>query len=417
MRWPSERLSTASQKGFGMYEQAVKLAAQGVDLIHLEVGRPFADTPQHIKDATSKALDDGIVHYGDFRGALHFRKALVDKLRDFNRIRADVDEVLITNGLTHASFAAIFAAIDPGDEVILLEPYYPQHVGKIEMAGGKVVLAPLDIANGFSIRRDLIEARITPATRMIVLINPANPTGRLYGKDELQIIADLAIEYDLLVLSDEVYEYITYDDARHISIATLPGMRERTITCFAFTKAYSMDGWRLGYLTADSALIPAILTVTMNDVTHVNVFVQEGGYAAVTGSQKCLQDMLAEDKCKRDIVVEALNRMKNISCHLPQGTIYAFPNIQATGKLSAALALEILHETHVVVEAGSFYGNAGEGYLRVCFGSESEARIREAMTRLTVFFSRYSSVSQAIKGRLFHARKSIFEPVCRHRYS
>ncbi|PCI54342.1 MAG: aspartate aminotransferase [Alphaproteobacteria bacterium] len=387
MKWPSKRFATASQKGFGMYEQALKLEEQNIDLIHLEFGRPFSDTPLHIKEAAKKALDDGIVHYGDFRGSLHFREALVDKLKNFNNITAGVDEVLVTNGLTHASFSAIFAAIDPGDEVILLEPYYPQHSGKIEMAGGCVVMAPLDVENNFSIRRDLIEEKITPKTRMIVLINPANPTGRIYSKAELQIIADLAIEYDLLVLSDEVYEYITYDDGRHISIATLPGMRERTITCFAFTKAYSMDGWRIGYLTADRSLIPAIMAVIMNDVTHVNVFVQEGAHAAVTGSQECLREMLAVDKRKRDTVVEALNGMKGVTCHMPESTIYAFPNITATGKQSTDLALEILHKAHVVVESGNFYGDLGEGYLRVCFGSESEERIREAMMRLTKFFN------------------------------
>lgn len=386
MKWPAQRFSTASEKSFGMYGQAAELDGEGVDLIHLELGRPHADTPQHIKDATKKALDDGIVHYGDFRGSAHLREALSKKLKDFNGITATPDEILVTNGLTHASFASIFAAVDPGDEVILLGPYYPQHIGKVEMAGGRVVPAMLDVEDNFSIKRDLIERCITPATRMIILINPANPTGRMYSAEELQIIADLAIQYDLLVLSDEVYEMVTYGEVPHISIASLAGMRERTITCFAFTKAYSMDGWRVGYLTADRSLIPAITTVTTSDVTHVNVFVQEGAYAAVTGSQQSMHDLVAEDKHKRNIVVDALNSMKGVTCHMPQGTIYAFPNIKATGWKSQDLAVEILNKAHVAVEAGSFYGPAGEGHLRVCFGSESESRIVDAMERLTVFF-------------------------------
>lgn len=387
MKWPAQRLSSGSKKSFGMYDEASKLDAQGVDLIHLEFGRPHADTPDHIKQATKQALDAGIVHYGDFRGTLSFRQALVKKLRDFNKLDYGVDEVLVTNGLTHASFAAFMAAIDPGDEVILLDPYYPQHIGKTELAGGKVVIAGLDKANNFAISKEKIAEKITDRTRMIVLINPANPTGRVYTREELQNVADLAIEHDLLVLSDEVYEYITYDQAQHISIASLPGMRERTITCFAFTKAYSMDGWRVGYVTADAKLMPAILTIAMTDVTHVNVFVQEGARAAVEGPQDAMHAMVEADRRKRDIVVQALNQMPGVTCSAPEATIYAFPDITGTGRSSQDIAMAILQEAHVVVEAGSFYGPAGEGHLRVCFGSESEARVTEAMERLSRFFN------------------------------
>ena len=371
MKWPARRLAAGSKKSFGMYDAACKLDAEGVDLIHLEFGRPHADTPDHIKEATKAALDAGIVHYGDFRGTLSFRKSLVRKLRDFNGLDYGVDEVLVTNGLTHASFAAFMAAIDPGDEVILLDPFYPQHVGKTELAGGKVVIAELDKANGFAISRENIAAKITDRTRMIVLVNPANPTGRVYTREELQHVADLSIEHDLLVLSDEVYEYITYGGARHVSIASLPGMRERTISCYAFTKAYSMDGWRIGYLAADSRLMPAILRVAMTDVTHVNVFVQEGARAAVDGPQDGMQAIVEADRRKRDIVVQALNQMPGVSCVEPEGTIYAFPDITGTGFNSQDLAMRILKEAHVVVESGAFYGPGGEGHLRVCFGSES----------------------------------------------
>lgn len=388
MKWPAQRLKDSSRKSFGMYEQALALEAEGLDLIHLEFGRPHADTPAHIKEATKAALDAGVVHYGDFRGTQSFREALAGKLRDFNRLDYGIDEILVTNGLTHASFAAFMAALDPGDEVILLDPYYPQHVGKIELAGGRAVAAPLDTADNFAISKDAIAAKITPRTRMIVLVNPANPTGRVYTREELQHIADLAIAHDLLVLSDEVYEYITYDKAEHVSIASLPGMRERTITCFAFTKAYSMDGWRVGYLAADAKLIPAILRIVMTDVTHVNVFVQEGALAAVAGPQEPMQAMVDADRRKRDIVVRALNQMPGVTCRSPEGSIYAFPDIRGTGRSSADLATAILTEAHVVTEAGSFYGPGGEGHLRICFGSESEARVTEAMERLGRFFNR-----------------------------
>lgn len=387
MKWPAQRLATGSKKSFGMYDEASKLDAAGVDLIHLEFGRPHADTPAHIKEATKAALDAGIVHYGDFRGTLSFREALVRKLHSFNGLDYGIDEVLVTNGLTHASFAAFMAAIDPGDEVILLDPFYPQHVGKTELAGGRVVIAELDRANGFAISKEKIAAKITDRTRMIVLVNPANPTGRVYTREELQHVADLAVEHDLLVLSDEVYEYITYGGARHVSIASLPGMRERTISCYAFTKAYSMDGWRIGYLAADARLMPAILRIAMTDVTHVNVFAQEGARAAVDGPQEPMQAMVEADRRKRDIVVQALNQMPGVTCTEPEGTIYAFPDIRATGLTSQDLAMRILREAHVVVESGAFYGPGGEGHLRVCFGSESEARVSEAMDRLARFFN------------------------------
>jgi len=260
MKWPAKRISQSSPKSFGMYEEAAKLMAQGLDVIHLEVGRPSFDTPQHIKDAAKKSLDDGNVH------------------------------VLVTNGLTHAAYAVFTAAVDEGDEVILLEPYYPQHINKIELAGGKVVTAPLDRTNGYTIDGDAIESRITDKTLMIAMVNPANPTGRVFSREELQIVADIAIKHDLLVLSDEVYDQIVYDDNQHISIASLPGMWERTFSCYAYTKAYAMDGWRLGYVACHEKFMPALMMITVNDVAHVNVFIQEGAYAAAS---RCWPKMTA----------------------------------------------------------------------------------------------------------------------------
>jgi aspartate aminotransferase len=384
----AQRISGTSKKSFGMYEKAATLAASGKDLIHLELGRPYADTPDHIKEATISALLAGQVHYSDMRGIEKLRQALMEKLNTKNRLGVSVNDILVTNGLTHASFAAFMALLDPGDEVILLEPYYPQHVGKIELTGAKVVLAPLDAENNFALRADLIEPKITSRTRMIVMVNPVNPTGRVYTLSELQDLADLAIRHDLIVVSDEVYEEIVYDGLAHTSIASLPGMRERTVSMFAFTKSFAMDGWRLGYLAAPDWLMPALLKITANDVTHVNTFIQEGGFAAVTGPSSVLTELVEDDKRKRDLVVQRLNQMPGVHCALPEGTIYAFPNVKDVGISSQQLAERILEETHVVVEAGSFYGVGGEGHLRVCFGSESVERIEEGMDRLSRFFNR-----------------------------
>lgn len=383
----ARRISETSKKSFGMYARAAMMGAAGADLIHLELGKPVHDTPQHIKDATIAALREGKVHYGDLQGEPCFREALAEKLRSFNRIDASADEVLVTNGLTQASFAAFMALIDPGDEVILLEPYYPQHVGKIELAGGRCVSVPLDAANDFGIRGDWIEAAVTPHTKMIVLVNPCNPTGRVYRREELEALARVAVAHDLFVVSDEVYEYIAFDRQEHVSIGSLPGMRERTISMFAFTKAYAMDGWRLGYIAADASLIPALMKITANEVTHVNTFIQYGGLAAVREGDAALAEMVADDRVKRDTVVQALNQMPGVRCALPQGTIYAFPDIRGTGRTSQALADALLEQARVVVEAGSFYGATGEGHLRVCFGSVTNQEIDEAMDRLSRFFN------------------------------
>jgi aspartate aminotransferase len=381
---PARRITETSPKNFGMFAKAVQMKG---DLIHLELGMPAEDTPQHIKDATIAALQAGHVHYSDLQGIPELRDAIAEKLRRQNAMDITADEVIVTNGLTQASFAAFMAFLDAGDEALLLAPYYPQHIGKAELAGAKVTIAPLDAANGFAINRTLLEPHITAATKVIALINPCNPTGRVYTRAELQIIADLAQEYDLLVLSDEVYEEITYDNAAHISIASLPGMKERTISMFAFTKAYAMDGWRLGYIAADQSLIGPMMKITTNEVTHVNTFVQHGALAALTGDPAILQGMVDRDRERRDLVVSRLNQMPGVTCAPVEGTIYAFPDITATGLTAQDCADMLLAATGVVVEAGSFYGDAGEGHLRVCFGCADMDVLREAMDRMQRFFN------------------------------
>ncbi len=383
----AKRITHTSKKSYGMVAKAAALPTEGRDIIHLELGQPIHDTPPHIKDAAIQALRDGQVHYSDLQGILPLREAMADKVRTYNGVDVSASEIIVTNGLTQASFAAFMALLDHDQECILLEPYYPQHVGKIEMAGGKPVMAPLDRENGFAIRRDLIEKHITPKTRMIAIVNPCNPTGRVYTHAELQVVADLAIEHDLWVIADEVYEQILFDNARHISIASLPGMKERTVTMFAFTKAYAMDGWRLGYIAADQSLIAALMKITTTEVTHVNTFIQYGAIAALKGPASALQDMVDDDCRKRDMVVSRLNQMPGVKCARPEGTIYAFPDISGTGLSAQAAADAILDKADVVVEAGSFYGPAGEHHLRVCFGSQSHERLEEAMDRLGRFFN------------------------------
>ena len=257
------------------------------------------------------------------------------------------------------------------------------------------VIVPFDRDNGFVIRADWIERKITARTRMIVLVNPCNPTGRVYQRSELEAVAELAIRHDLLVVTDEVYEHVLYA-GRHISIASVPGMADRTLSLFAFTKAYAMDGWRLGYIAANPAMIPAMLKISMNDVTHVNAFIQYGALAAVSMAQDARDAMVADDQLKRDVVVRRLNQMPGVTCTSPQATIYAFANIEGTGLDSTTIANDLLEKAHVVVEDGAFYGTGGQGHIRICFGSESMPRIEQAMDRLSTYFN---ALPNQVEGR------------------
>ena len=387
MRELARRVTGTSKKDYGMFAKAAGIGDPARDLIHLELGRPYQTTPGHIVEATVAALRAGEVHYSDLPGLPVFRAAIAQKLNSYNGMNVGPQDVIVTNGLTQASYAAFMALIDEGDEVILLEPFYPQHLGKIEMAGARPVTVKLDASNGYSIDAESIEAKITSRTKAIVIVNPANPTGRVYSREELQALADLAIKHDLFVIADEVYDHIVFDDARHVSIGSLPGMAERTVSMYAFTKAYAMDGWRLGYLTAAPALLAAIAKIVATEVTHVNTFIQHGGTAALQGPGHVLEELVLEDRHKRNLVVERLNQMPGVTCALPQGTIYAFPDISATGLTSQVAAERLLDEADVVVESGAFYGSAGEGRLRVCFGSESNERLTLAMDRMQTFFN------------------------------
>ncbi|QUJ78203.1 aminotransferase class I/II-fold pyridoxal phosphate-dependent enzyme [Sulfitobacter albidus] len=376
---PARRITDSAPKDFGMFARA--LGREG--LIHLELGMPAEDTPQHIKDATVAALQAGDVHYSDLAGNADLRAALATRMP----MPMHADEIIVTNGLTHASFAAFMAFVDAGDEVILLAPYYPQHIGKVELAGGRVVIAPLDAANGFALNADLIAPHLTDRTKAIALVNPCNPTGRVYTRAELQDLADLAIAHDLMIFSDEVYADITYDGATHIPIASLPGMKNRTITMGAFTKAFAMDGWRLGWIAADASLIPALAKITTSEVTHVNTFIQHGALAALQGPADVLAGMVARDAARRDLVVGRLNQMPGLHCAPVEGAIYAFPDISATGLSAQDCAIRLMDEAGVVVEAGSFYGAPGEGHLRVCFGAADMETLSDAMDRMQRFFN------------------------------
>jgi len=356
---------------------------EGEDVIRFDVGRPSFDTPKPIKEATKKALDEGYVHYDDYRGFLELRRAIAKKLRIDNGIDADPDkEIITTTGSTHASFAAIMANIDEGEEVICFEPGYFPHINKVKFAGGRVRLVTLKESNSYQLEgRDLEEA-VTPRTKMIILVNPHNPTGRVYSKQELSTLAEVAIRHDLLVLSDEAYEYIVYDGRRQISIASLQGMKDRTISVFAFTKTFAMDGWRMGYATANQEIIERMLQVTKVSTSHATVFTQKGAVIALEEGRKWIDDMLKEDLRRRDLTVRRLREIEGISCPVPEGAIYAFPNVKAYDHSSARLSEYLLDKVKVATGPGVEFGHSGEGHLRICYGAANYEQCVEGFDRL-----------------------------------
>lgn len=382
-RWIADRMITQQSKGFGMFEEASRFQASGVDVIRLELGTSSIDTPAHIKQGAKDALDAGLVHYGNLQGVPELREALARKVKNLNGIDASPDEILVTNGLTQASFATFMATLNPGDEVIHLQPGYPQHPPKINLVGGKVVTVPL--TSDFRPDPERVEAAITPRTKILLLVDPVNPVGSVYTRDELAALADIAIRHDLLVVTDEVYEFIVYDGRKHTSIASLPGMWERTVSMFGFSKAYAMEGWRLGYVVAPKPLLQQIMRVTMNESTHPCLFAQYGALAGSLDPLASVQEMVADYQRLRDIVHSRLNAMPGVTCHLPEGTIYAFPCIKEVGLSSAEFCHRLLTEKHVAVESGAFYGPTGEGYLRICFAAEPPERVLLAMDRMEEF--------------------------------
>jgi len=382
MRKVAKRIPHKISKVFTIFETANNMERAGADIIHLELGRPSFDTPSHIKEATKVAIDQGYVHYDEFLGLLEFREVLAEKLKRDNRISVDPNcEILVTAGITQGAFAAIMALIDEGDEVLVFHPGYTPHEAKVRFAGGIPVPVVLKERDCYTLDPSAIEKRITSKTRMIIFVNPSNPLGRVFSEKEVSALADIAIKHDLLVLTDEVYEYILYDNHKHHSIAALPEMKDRTISLFAFTKAYAMDGWRLGYVAASKELMEHVQKVTMLSTTHTNVFIQKGAIEAVRGSQECVKEMVKEDKRRRDLAVKKLNKIEGIRCARPEGAIYAFPNVSEIDFSSERIAEYLLTEAHVASVPGTAYGE-GEGHLRICFGAVTYKRLESALDRI-----------------------------------
>ncbi|MGF6952416.1 aminotransferase [Neobacillus sp. B4I6] len=365
-----------------IFEEAAAMEKSGINITHMEIGRPDFDTPQHIKDAANTALQQGNVHYTSNSGTLEFREAIAEKLKRENGIIVDPQkEVVVTVGCKEAIFNLIFAFINPGDEVLIPDPAWLEYQYIVELAGGIAVSVPLLEENEFLLNPNDVRDRVTDKTKMILINSPHNPTGAVLPESYLKELADIAIKNDLLVVSDEIYEKLIYDGEKHISMATLPGMFERTITINGFAKAYAMDGWRLGYAAGPAVLIQPILKMHQYNTSCATSFAQFGGTAAYRGTQAPVEIMVKAFDERRKLLVSRLNEFPGVNCVVPKGAFYAFPSFKELGLPSTEIATILLREAHIACVPGSAFGNHGEGYIRMAY-STSYDKIEQAMDRM-----------------------------------
>jgi aminotransferase len=365
--------------------EVAKLRAEGKDVIGLSLGEPDFDTPPHIIEAMADAARRGETHYTNNKGIIELRKAICDKLRNDNGLEYDPEEIVCTVGVTEGVFIALTSFLDPGDEILVPDPAWLNYTHVPTMNGAKPVGYSLREEKEFQIDVDELEEKVTEKTKMLVILDPSNPTGSIQKKEALEKVAQFAIKHDLLVVSDEIYEKIIYDGHKHYSIAAFPGMRERTIVLNGFAKAYAMTGWRLGYVAAPIELIDVMTRLHMYSVTHASSMVQWGGVAALTSSQEPVEQMVAEFQRRRDFMVKALNGTKGLSCLNPGGAFYIFLNVNQTGMTSEEFTTFLLHEANVGVVPGTAFGSSGEGFVRISYAASMENlekaadRIKKAM--------------------------------------
>ena len=366
MRHQAPRLSRVQASAtLAAGERARHLARQGWDIIDLGQSSPYHITPHHIIEAGVEALRNGLTNIGSPWGIPEFREAMASKLVAENILEVDPHgDILVTPGSKQGLYYAINAYVSPGDEVLLLEPIWVSFRQQVELAEGVPVAVDLSEEEEYTITYELLKQHVTPRTKAVVVNNPNNPTGRVYALEELEAVARLARENDLLVICDETYEHFIYDSRKHISLATLPGMWERTLTSYTFTKAYAMSGWRLGCIVGPAALLEPMAMLHQHTASFVSPFVQSAGVAALRGPQEHLDTWRRDCQELRSQVADRLNGVPGVCCPVPQGATFVFPRLP--GRYSSSeLAQVLVDRQGVVVAPGSGFGDSGEGHIRI----------------------------------------------------
>lgn len=375
-----------------MAQKARELKAQGHDVISLTLGEPDFDTPAHIRQAATKAMNDGYTHYAPIPGMPELRKAIAEKLKSENGLNHDWTEVVVSNGAKQSLTNAIFATIDAGDEVILLAPFWVAYEGVIRMAGGVPVLVHADLQEGFKPPASRLQAAMTAKTKLVIINSPNNPTGAMFTRQELSEIAAVITAHPrAMVISDEIYEYICFDEP-HVSIGTLKGMENRTITVNGFSKGFAMTGWRLGYAAAPAPVAKAMAKVQGTFTAGANAFVQMAAVTALQGPREEVEHMRQKYLARRDLVIDGLNAIDGVKVAKPAGTFYAFADVSAMfGRNLGNQTIDnvdelcnwLLEVHHVATVPGSAFGE--DSSLRISFATCRDA-LTEAIKRLNRAF-------------------------------
>ncbi len=362
------------------------LAAKYDNVLSFGLGEPDFPTPQNIINAGRNALDEGWTKYVANQGIAPLLSALAEKMRKYNGMEYVTEENLhITFGAGQALLLTMETILEPGDEVIVPTPCFPNYFGYIHMAGGTSVIVPTCEENGFRVTAEEIKSKITTRTKAIILNSPCNPTGAVLTEADIRQIAAVAVEHNLIVISDEPYEAIIYDGQKNFSIGSIPEMKDLVITINSFSKSYAMTGWRIGYVAAPVEVREQMPLLQESMGSSVTAACQIAACEAITGSQETVEKMCSQYERRRDILVEGLNQVQGFSCINPGGAFYVFPNVKSFGILSQDLAVKILDQVQVLTTPGSAFGDSGEGYLRFSYAS-SEETIREGITRLKRMF-------------------------------
>ncbi|HEX6121882.1 MAG TPA: pyridoxal phosphate-dependent aminotransferase [Ktedonobacterales bacterium] len=370
-----------TETAFEVLARAKALEAQGRQIVHLEIGEPDFPTPANIIEAGCRALRDGATHYTPAPGIPELRAAIAADASVRRGLEFSPEDVVVTPGGKPIMFYAILALVDAGDEVIYPNPGFPIYESMIQFVGGHAIPAQIEESRGFSLDVERLCAQIGPKTRLVILNSPHNPTGGALSRADLEQIAEAVQRHpNVLVLSDEIYSRMLYE-GEHVSIASLPGMRERTIVLDGFSKIYAMTGWRLGYGLFPRELVAPITRLMVNSNSCTAAFTQWAGVEALTGPQEAAEAMVAEFHRRRDHIIAGLNAIPGLTCRMPRGAFYAFPNITGTGLTSREVADLLLAEGGVAALAGTAFGAYGEGYIRLSYAN-SIAQIDLALERI-----------------------------------
>ena len=359
------------------------IAAQYDDLVNLTLGEPNFDTPDYIKAAAKKAIDEGQTHYTVNVGIPALREAIAERYQKTHWEGYSKDNVIVTVGALEGLTLALFSLVNPGDEVIVPDPCFPNYFGQIMLTGAKAVPVPVYEKNDYRLQAMDVERAITPKTKGIILNSPSNPLGSVMTREDIEGIAKLALRHGLYVFSDEPYDQIVFDGEIPFSIASVPEIRERVVVLNSFSKSYAMTGWRVGYLLADTRLVPQMAKLQEGIVSCVSTFSQVAAAEALK-SRECVEWMRGEYARRRDILIDGINSIPGFSCKKSPGSFYAFVNIKAFGKTSDEFAEELIRNAGVVTVPGSAFGKMGEGYLRMVFANSDE-NLKEAVRRIRAY--------------------------------